>query len=379
MASRLTVIVPTFNRADLIGETLDSLLAQSRVPDEIVVVDDGSSDSTAEIVGAYATSVRYIHKENGGKASALNLAMAESSGDYVWICDDDDLIEPDAAERLAGALDGDSGLGYCAGRHDDFTVDPKTGGKAIKPPGYWRPSKPEEIFPDLLDGCHIFQPGLVVRRSVYETVGHFDASLTRSQDYEMMLRIARHSRGMLLQDRVFLHREHAGERGSAKERFSAEQMTAKWIKFHRIIMEPLMADLADEELLPESVWADPEHSLIRGRMARVKRASVFARHMMWPEAAASFRRLAEQADLPFTAYEEGLISASTLSNFGAAPLYQDDEIKAAFLNLKSVSPAGKRIVELMSRSLHWRAKDAALDGRWRDASQIAGFAVASRF
>lgn len=379
MASRLSVIVPTFNRADLIGETLDSLLAQSRPPDEIVVVDDGSSDNTAEIVGTYRNSVRYIHKENGGKASALNLALAETSGDYVWICDDDDLIEPGAAERLVGALDGDVGLGYCAGRHDDFIVDPKTGGKTIKPPGYWRPSKPDEIFPDLLDGCHIFQPGLVVRRSVYETVGPFNASLTRSQDYEMMLRIARHNRGLLLKDRVFLHREHSGQRGSAKERFSAEQMTAKWIKFHRIIMAPLMADLSDEELLPESVWANPEHSLIRGRMARVKRASVFARHMMWPEAAASFQRLAEQADLPFTAYEEGLINASTLSNFGAAPLYQDDEIKAAFLKLKSISPAGKRIVELLSRSLHWRAKDAAFGGRWGDATRIAGFAVASRF
>ncbi|MEM6666160.1 MAG: glycosyltransferase [Pseudomonadota bacterium] len=376
--ARLSVILPTYNRAGLIGETLDSLLAQSRPVDELLVVDDGSSDGTADLIAGYGDKVRYLRKDNGGKASALNLGLSEISGDYVWICDDDDLLEPDAAKRLAGALDADDGLGYCAGRHEDFTVHPESGEHEIKAPGYWRPSKPDELFPDLLDGCHIFQPGLVVRRSVYDAIGPFNADLTRSQDYEMLLRISRRARGLLLRDRVFLHREHAGDRGSAKERFSAEQMTAKWIKFHRLIMEPLMADLADEDLLPASVWADPAHGAIRGRVARVKRASIFARHMMWPEAAASFRRLAEQADLPFSDYEEGLISRSTLSNFGAAPLYQDKNIRAAFQDIKSVSPAGKRIVELLGRSMHWRAKDAVKAGAWGDALQIGRFAVAAR-
>ncbi|MEO0466068.1 MAG: glycosyltransferase [Pseudomonadota bacterium] len=378
MTGRLCVILPTYNRADLIAETLDSLLVQSRPIDQLLVVDDGSTDGTGEIVGEYGDRVQYVHRENGGKASALNYGLGEVSGDYVWVCDDDDLIDRDAAERLCAELDRDPGLGYCAGRHEDFTVDPETGEHDIKPPGYWRASEPDELFSDLLDGCHIFQPGLIVRKSVYDQVGPFDPKLTRSQDFEMMLRVARASRGKLLHERVFLHREHLGDRGSAKERFSAEKMKAKWIKFHRMIMEPLMADLSDEELLPARVWGDREHVAIRGRIARVKRASVFARHMMWPEAAASFHRLAEQAELPFSDYEERLIGQATLSSFGATPLYHDDEVRRAFRSLKSVSPSGRRILELLAKSLHWRAKDAVKAGAWQDATRIASFAVAAR-
>lgn len=378
MNARVSVILPTFNRAGLIGETLDSLLAQTRPVDEILVVDDGSSDETPDVVARYGERVTCLRKENGGKASALNLGFERINGDLVWICDDDDLIEPDACARLAGALEADPGLDYCAGRHEDFTVAAETGEKRIKPPGYWRASKPDEIFPDLLDGCHIFQPGLIVRRSHYDRIGPFNPALTRSQDYEMMLRIARHGRGRLLSERVFLHREHAGERGSATERFSAEEMTAKWIKFHRIIMGPLLAELADWELLPASIWnATPEND--RLRLAAVKRAATHARHMMWPEAMAGFRTLARSGGGAFSDAEKALILASTQSSFGCAPLYEPGETREAALALKAAGPKGRDILALLARSLHWRAKAAFLSRDVAKLGKIAGFIAQARF
>lgn len=377
MSGRVSVILPTFNRAGLISETLDTLLGQTRAADEILVIDDGSTDATGEVVCAYGDRVTYLRKENGGKASALNLGFERITGDLVWICDDDDLIEPDACERLAGALDADAGLDFCAGRHEDFTVDPKTGAHKVKAPGYWRPSKPDEIFSDLLDGCHIFQPGLFVRRSHYDRIGPFDPKLTRSQDYEMMLRIARHGRGRLLRERVFLHREHAGARGSAAERFSAEQMTAKWVEFHRIILGPLLAELTDWQLLPASVWqATPEAG--RARLAGVKRAATYARHVMWPEAVSGFRTVASMPGGPLSDAEAELILRSTQSSFGCEPLIQDRQVSGELLELKQLSPVGREIVNLLARSLNWRVRRAVGDLDARRLGALADFLVRAR-
>lgn len=378
MANRVSVILPTFNRVDLIGETLDSLLAQSRPADEILVVDDGSQDGTGEVAESYGEAVTLLRKPNGGKASALNVGMAAVSGDLIWICDDDDLLMPDACERLAGTLDGDETIGFCAGRHDDFTVDPETGEKNVKAPGYWRGSAPDEIFSDLLDGCHIFQPGLIVRRAVYDRLGPFDETLTRSQDYEMMLRIARTTPGRLLPETVYLHREHAGARGSANERFCAARLNEKWIKFHRLILEPLMRDLADEELLPASVWNDPGRAATRVRTAQLKRASVYARHQLWPEALAAWHRAAEQFEGPLDAYERDIVRAATLYSFGCAPLFDDDAIRAGVLALKGRSPLGREIAGLLGRSVLWRVRAALQAGAPVRAAQIGGFVAQAR-
>ena len=379
MAGTVSVILATYNRVDLIAETLESLLAQTRMPDQIVVVDDGSTDGTGDVVQRYGDHLTYLRKENGGKASALNLAMGQITGDYLWICDDDDLLEPDACERLAGALDADPDLGYAAGRHEDFIVDPATGEQVIKAPGYWRPSKQDELFPDLLDGCHIFQPGLIVRRSVYEELGGFNPVLTRAQDYEMLLRIAQNYRGKLFPERVYLHREHSGARGSATERFSTEQSNAKWIKFHRMIFEPLLAELPDERLLAPEVWARPDVAPVKGRVAELKRARVYARHVMWPEAIEAMARAAAMhVDTPLGEFEQDLVLGATGYNFGCAPLYEDAEIRTGVLALKSISPIGKALAGLLGRSLHWRVKQAAGERKLGLAAKLTRFVAQTR-
>lgn len=379
MTYRVSVILPTYNRADLIGETIDSVLGQTRPVDDILVVDDGSTDTTADIVATYGDAVRYISKPNGGKSSALNLGLAETSGDLVWVCDDDDLLLEDACQRFLDAFDRDPGLGYCAGRHIDFVVDARSGEKQFKAPGYMRSSKPDELFSDLLDGCHIFQPGLMVKRAVYETVGPFNETLIRSQDYEMLLRIARTSRGRLLDETVFHHREHQGDRGSKAERFSMAEANAKWIRFHRIIMEPLIPSLSDAELLPEHIWNAPERAELRGRTAALKRASVYARNQLWPEAAANWGKIALEFKGPLDAYEENLIKEATQHNLGCDQLLDDASVRHDVLGLKRVSPLGKAITRLIARSLLWRLKAALKAGQVGRALSIFRFVIASAY
>lgn len=94
----VSVLVPAYNRADTIAETLNSLILLSYPNLEIVVVDDGSTDATAQVVARYAGRVRYVRQVNGGLASARNRAQREAHGKYLAWLDADDIAEP---ERIA--------------------------------------------------------------------------------------------------------------------------------------------------------------------------------------------------------------------------------------------------------------------------------------
>lgn len=109
MTPQVSVVVPTYNRADLIAHTLDSVLAQSLVPHEIIVVDDGSSDHTEQVVARYAPAVRYVRQENGGVASARNHGARLAGGTWLAFTDSDDLWHPRKLEVQLAALQSSPG------------------------------------------------------------------------------------------------------------------------------------------------------------------------------------------------------------------------------------------------------------------------------
>ena len=99
MTFDVSVIVPTFNRAPLIGETIDSILAQSVAPAEVIVVDDGSTDDTAAALARFGPRVRYHRIENSGPSAARNAGVAIATGAWIAFCDSDDLWRPNKLER----------------------------------------------------------------------------------------------------------------------------------------------------------------------------------------------------------------------------------------------------------------------------------------
>src|SRR5687768_15720087 len=107
-----TAIVPTYNRAQYIGEAIESLLAQTRRPDQIIVVDDGSTDGTLSVLDRYAGRIEIVSKANGGKATAINMAIPRATGGCIWVFDDDDVALPDALERHLHALEQDGQAGF---------------------------------------------------------------------------------------------------------------------------------------------------------------------------------------------------------------------------------------------------------------------------
>ena len=103
----VSVIIPAYNIEDYIGRCLDSVLSQTYKNLEILVVDDGSSDCTGEILDDYEKKdqrIRVIHKENGGVSSARNIGIEAATGDYIGFVDGDDLMEPEMYKTLVNLL-----------------------------------------------------------------------------------------------------------------------------------------------------------------------------------------------------------------------------------------------------------------------------------
>src|ERR1700678_803249 len=116
----ISVIIPTYNRADLIGQALESALAQTHPADEIIVVDDGSTDDTERVVAQYAGQVRYMRQVNAGPSAARNRGIQAASGDFIALLDSDDLWVKDRLERQLAALTLHPGLDFIFGLEAKF-------------------------------------------------------------------------------------------------------------------------------------------------------------------------------------------------------------------------------------------------------------------
>ncbi len=109
---RLSVVIPTYQHAQTLGRCLESLFAQTRIPDEIIVVDDGSTDDTKKIVEGYGHHVQYFFQENQGAPAARNFGAQKASGDYILFCDADVLASPTMLQKMEQALETHTEVSY---------------------------------------------------------------------------------------------------------------------------------------------------------------------------------------------------------------------------------------------------------------------------
>jgi len=274
----VTVIMPTFNRAGYIAESLDAVLGQTVPPNQVIVVNDGSSDDTETVLAPYMDRIEYLSKENEGKPIALNTAMPMVRGDYVWVMDDDDVAVPEALERHLAILEArpEVGFTYSACYISTTGADGRIVRGPISP--YYVSGVPEaQVFTRLMDACFLNHPGILVRKACYDAVGPFDVELIRSQDYDIMLRLARLFTGAEVTEPSYDQRQHQGARGTGAQAFAAEQAVARWYEFDRHIFTKLHADMDLREYLPKDEQGTGEDADFDRRAALIKRLSVTGR------------------------------------------------------------------------------------------------------
>lgn len=185
----VSVIIPTHNRADLIVETIKSIQDQSFKNIEIIVVDNGSTDNTCEVIKSVNYSnIKYFKMENsGGPAGPRNLGIREAKGDYIAFLDSDDLWLPDKLAKQVEILDNfsDIGLVYCNASY--FGTD-YYGNSTIVKKGY-----SGDVFEKLIEKNFVPTLSVICRREVFKIVGLFDESkrIRAVEDYELWMRISK--------------------------------------------------------------------------------------------------------------------------------------------------------------------------------------------
>lgn len=200
MSIAFSVIVPAYNREDLIDATLASIFAQSHAPAEVIVVDDGSADATAARARAWP-GCTVMTVANGGAANARHLGVQSSSSNWIAFCDSDDLWKPDHLANIAAAVSVRPDLGFLFTNYVNFRGDTwKSTTKFDEAPqDFWTPFSTAEpnlrvaegqIFDELLRFQPIFPSCTAMTRAYYDAVGGYDAAFGRlpSEDLEFTLR-----------------------------------------------------------------------------------------------------------------------------------------------------------------------------------------------
>lgn len=191
--TKISVIIPTYNRASSIVDAIRTVLAQTYTDYEIIVADDGSADNTAQVVQAFGDSVIYMSLPHSALPSvARNRGLGVACGEYVAFLDSDDLFLPEKLSLQTKVLDEfpKVGLVYSDGYYFHDSPDRHLSGTRLT--GFPRPSG--HIFDELLKINFLSPTTVLVRRSCLDQVGLFDESpeLFAMEDYELWLRIAAH-------------------------------------------------------------------------------------------------------------------------------------------------------------------------------------------
>ena len=254
---RISVVIPAFNAAECIARTLDSVFSQTVAPLEVIVVDDGSTDSTCDVLGSFGEQIRVIQRENGGPGAARNTGARAAAGDWIALIDADDSWLPEKLERQLPHMKPDVGL-----------VHAYVSGIVLS-------DKSAITFDRLWNQNDIGTSTVVVNKQVFESLGGFneDRKLIGIEDYNLWLRLTHAGhRVVTVQEELTLYTPLEG---------SLSQIYAK----------QLQAELKNVELIGPACNVDET----RVQSKRIALYDEYARALFWkrdlPAAREYFREL----------------------------------------------------------------------------------------
>ena len=229
----ITIIMPCFNTARTISDSIHSVLSQSYQNIELITVDDGSSDNTVSILNQLSHNDSRIHvitQVNKGAGPARNAGIKNARGKFIAFLDSDDTWEPDCLQKLHAALVDapDACLAYCGWQNLGVS---ENRGKPFVPPDY----QTENKLQTLLEGCRWPIHAALVRKEHIDNAHGFDETLTSCMDFDLWLRVAAFNRIILVPEVLAYYHHHAGEQITKnKVRIARNHWTVqqKFIKAH---------------------------------------------------------------------------------------------------------------------------------------------------
>ncbi len=256
---KISVIIPCFNGETFLAEAIDSVLQQTFVEYEVIVVDDGSTDSSSRIMKQYGSAINVVRQSNAGLSAARNAGIAVSRGRFLAFLDSDDYWRQDFLEKMVTTIESSGAqLAYCGWQNVGLPGDR---GKPYIPPDYENSQqKLEFLFKNTCWPVH----AAVIRREIVEMIGGFDPKWRACEDFAFWLRAAIKNRIVLVPEVMAFYRFHGvgqmtNNRASiALNRFYAQQEYQ--VKFPEIVdkLNDKLSDLTYGELLRsgyECYWA----------------------------------------------------------------------------------------------------------------------------
>jgi glycosyltransferase involved in cell wall biosynthesis len=242
----ISAVVAAYNAEAYVGETLTAILSQTHAPDEVIVVDDGSTDGTADELARFRGDVRIVTQENRSAAGAYNRGFAEARGDYIARCDADDVWEPDKLERQVQALrthpeiDVAVGAAWVFGRTERLFA-PSPGDGLLDPSAFAR---------TMYDWNVVCSATAVIRRGVCEAVGPLVERLP-CEDYDLWLRALKVGARFYNDPTVLVrYRQHDTNvtnnlLGMYRSTYLAHQWHADLVDDRRLVRSVLARDLSN--------------------------------------------------------------------------------------------------------------------------------------
>jgi glycosyltransferase involved in cell wall biosynthesis len=179
---RISVIIPTYNRADMLTRAVESVLAQTYTDFELIVVDDGSDDDTADRLDAFKDRISIIRQERQGVSAARNAGIAAAIGDLLAFLDSDDQWLPEKLAVQVEFFDQSPNAMIC--QTEEIWI---RNGRRVNPKN--RHQKPSgDIFEPSLHLCLVSPSAVMMRRKLFDLVGLFDENLPACEDYDLWLR-----------------------------------------------------------------------------------------------------------------------------------------------------------------------------------------------
>ena len=195
---KISVVIPTFNRINLVARAIDSVLKQSLNPYEIIVVDDGSEDGTSEMIQNKYNSIKLIRQQNNGVSAARNKGIKHAKGDWIGLLDSDDEWKEKKLEHQADRLIKTPEYDFCHTNEiwirNGVRVNQRK--KHEKYGGY--------IFDKCLDICRISPSSVLFRKNILDHIGWLDSQLPVCEDYDLWLRITSEYRILFIDEPLII-------------------------------------------------------------------------------------------------------------------------------------------------------------------------------